>query len=103
MIEGQSTYFICITYPGYLNSGALLTNVCSSCSKNEFFLWKIYSQTAKNHVNKSDGETIHIFYLPMETEKQSTLMNEQYTEQLERTQILPVAKYTGWSKNCPNF
>jgi len=31
---------------------------------------------------KSDGETIHMFYLLMETEKQSTLMNEQYTEQL---------------------
>ena len=44
-----------------------------------------------------------MFYLPMETEQQSTLTNEQYTEQLERTQILPVAKYTGWSKNCPNF
>jgi len=32
---------------------------------------------------KSDGETIHMFYLPTETEKQSTLSNEQYTEQLE--------------------
>ena len=50
-------------------------------AKTNSFYENLQSNSKKivSTLKKSDGEIIHMFYLPTETEQQSTLMNEQYT------------------------
>ena len=76
-----------------------MNNVRNSYSENRFPLWQNIRANSKiaPTFKKSDGETIHMFQLynlPRETEWQCALTNKQCKAQLERTQILPMAKYT---------